>query len=60
MPTSERTLTDLFLEMLRNFYSAEKQIVVGLAQMSKMRGAEGLALAFDSSRLHRSGIAART
>ena len=55
MPVSEKTLNDLFLEMLKDVYSAEKQILAALGKMSKMPDSERLALAFDTHRVETEG-----
>jgi ferritin-like metal-binding protein YciE len=55
MDRSEKTLDDLFLQTLKDTYSAEKQILRALRKMSKMADSERLALAFDTHRLETEG-----
>jgi ferritin-like metal-binding protein YciE len=50
MDRSDKTLEDLFLETLKDTYSAEKQILRALRKMSKMADSERLAFAFDTHR----------
>jgi ferritin-like metal-binding protein YciE len=46
----EKTLEDLFLETLKDMYSAEKQLVRALQKMSKAANSEELKEAFETHR----------
>jgi ferritin-like metal-binding protein YciE len=48
--TQEKTLDDLFLETLKDMYSAEKQILRGLQKMSKAANSDELREAFENHR----------
>ena len=50
MAQAEKTLNDLFLEVLKDMYSAEKQILRALPKMSKSSESEDLARAFEKHR----------
>jgi len=50
MATTEKTLADLFLENLKDTYSAEKQIVRALSKMTKAAASRELAQAFETHR----------
>jgi len=50
MAQAEKTLNDLFLEVLKDMYSAEKQILRALPKMSKVSESEELARAFEKHR----------
>jgi|SRR5215213_6433303 ferritin-like metal-binding protein YciE len=55
MAASDKTLDDLFVDMLKDVYSAEKQILAALGKMTKMPDSEKLALAFDTHRAETEG-----
>jgi len=55
MAQSEKTLEDLFLQTLKDTYSAEKQILRALRKMSKMAESEQLVVAFDTHRAETEG-----
>jgi|ERR671912_802696 ferritin-like metal-binding protein YciE len=48
MAAKEKTLEDLFLETLKDMYSAEKQTLRGLQKMSKAANSEELKEAFET------------
>ncbi len=50
MPSAAKTLEDLFLETLKDTYSAEKQILRALSKMSKAANSDELTQAFDKHR----------
>jgi ferritin-like metal-binding protein YciE len=50
MPAKEKTLKDLFLEALKDVYSAEKQILRALSKMAKAAESEELRKAFQTHR----------
>jgi ferritin-like metal-binding protein YciE len=50
MASKEKTMDDLFLETLKDMYSAEKQLVRALAKMSKAAESEELKQAFETHR----------
>jgi len=55
----ERTLEDLFLETLKDMYSAEKQLVRALQKMSKAANSEELQEAFETHRAETEGQVGR-
>jgi ferritin-like metal-binding protein YciE len=55
MAHAEKTLNDLFLEVLKDMYSAEKQILRALPKMSKLSDSEELARAFEKHRQETEG-----
>jgi ferritin-like metal-binding protein YciE len=55
MKSSEKTMDDLFLEFLKDTYSAEKQVLRALGKMSKAAESEKLALALDTHRSETEG-----
>jgi ferritin-like metal-binding protein YciE len=55
----EKTLEDLFLETLKDMYSAEKQLVRALQKMSKAANSEELQEAFETHRTETEGQVAR-
>jgi ferritin-like metal-binding protein YciE len=55
----EKTLEDLFLETLKDMYSAEKQLVRALQKMSKAANSEELKEAFEAHRGETEGQVAR-
>jgi ferritin-like metal-binding protein YciE len=55
MKTSEKTLNDLFLEVLKDTYSAEKQVLRALGKISKAADSEKLAVALDTHRTETEG-----
>jgi ferritin-like metal-binding protein YciE len=50
MPAKEKTLTDLFLETLKDMYHAEKQILKSLPKMAKSAASDQLREAFENHR----------
>jgi ferritin-like metal-binding protein YciE len=55
MKASDRTLNDLFIEVLKDTYSAEKQVLRALGKMSKAADSERLAIALDAHRTETEG-----
>jgi ferritin-like metal-binding protein YciE len=55
MKNSAKTLDDLFLEMLKDTYSAEKQVLRALGKLSRVADSERLAIALDAHRLETEG-----
>jgi ferritin-like metal-binding protein YciE len=55
MKSGDRTLKDLFLEVLKDTYSAEKQVLRALGKMSKAAESEKLAIALDAHRTETEG-----
>jgi ferritin-like metal-binding protein YciE len=55
MKASDRTLNDLFIEVLKDTYSAEKQVLRALGKMSKAADSEKLAIALDTHRTETEG-----
>jgi ferritin-like metal-binding protein YciE len=55
----EKTLEDLFLETLKDMYSAEKQLVRALQKMGKAANSEELQEAFETHRTETEGQVAR-
>jgi ferritin-like metal-binding protein YciE len=50
MPTTQKTLGDLFLDTLKDIYFAEKQILKALPKMSKSASDEELRVGFETHR----------
>jgi ferritin-like metal-binding protein YciE len=55
MKNSAKTLDDLFLEMLKDTYSAEKQVLRALGKLSRVADSERLAIALDAHRVETEG-----
>jgi ferritin-like metal-binding protein YciE len=55
MKASDKTLDDLFLTVLQDTYSAEKQVLRALGKMSKAADSEKLAVALDTHRTETEG-----
>jgi ferritin-like metal-binding protein YciE len=55
MKSSDRTLNDLFIEVLKDTYSAEKQVLRALGKMSKAADSERLAIVLDTHRAETEG-----
>jgi ferritin-like metal-binding protein YciE len=59
MASKEKTMDDLFLETLKDMYSAEKQLVRALGKMSKAADSEELKQAFEKHRAETEGHVGR-
>src|SRR5215210_4693256 len=55
MAAKEKTLNDLFLDMLKDIYYAEKQILRALPKMAKAAESEELRQAFETHRQETEG-----
>ncbi|WP_407159425.1 ferritin-like domain-containing protein [Bradyrhizobium sp. STM 3557] len=55
MKAADKTLNDLFTEILKDTYSAEKQVLRALGKMSKAAESEKLAVALDAHRAETEG-----
>jgi ferritin-like metal-binding protein YciE len=55
MKTGDKTLNDLFVEVLKDTYSAEKQVLRALGKMSKAADSEKLAIVLDAHRAETEG-----
>ena len=59
MPAKQKTLDDLFLEILKDMYHAEKQLMRALPKMAKAADSDELRQAFETHRDETEGQIAR-